>query len=288
LTKENQDLKQYEECLEYSGQVSEGLKKGAEYVGRGMVKGAVKSSEWMYIGAEKLKDRINPESEARQVDPRLKKGLSAARWVSSHTVSASGYLVSKAGNASLALGRFLAPHIRHHGAKALSHIIEQSDDKSQKQMDIASELAGGTLTALGTVYSALENSSRILATNVANNTVQVLSHKYGTEVGTATENGLTAVGNSYLTVYNATALGPKSLAKRAAKTAGKVAVGVSDDVILGRPGAPSNVENREQNLTENNTNTAIKSNEENQEQNLTKNDTNTTKKSLEEKTDKAE
>ena len=42
---------------------------------------------------------------------------------------------------------------------------------------IASELAGGTLTALGTVYSALENSSRILATNVANNTVQVLSHK---------------------------------------------------------------------------------------------------------------
>ena len=72
---------------------------------------------------------------------------------------------------------FTAPHIRHHGAKALSHIIEQSDDKSQKQMDIASELAGGTLTALGTVYSALENSSRILATNVANNTVQVLSHK---------------------------------------------------------------------------------------------------------------
>ena len=72
---------------------------------------------------------------------------------------------------------FTAPHIRHHGAKALSHIIEQSDDKSQKQMDIVSELAGGTFSALGTVYSALENSSRILATNVANNTVQVLSHK---------------------------------------------------------------------------------------------------------------
>ena len=58
-------------------------------------------------GAEKVKDRINPELEHRQVDPRLKQGLSAARWVSSHTVKASGYLVSKAGDASLALGRFL-------------------------------------------------------------------------------------------------------------------------------------------------------------------------------------
>jgi hypothetical protein len=43
---------------------------------------------------------------------------------------------------------------------------------------IVSELAGGTLTALSTVYVALENSSKILATNVANNTVQVVSHKY--------------------------------------------------------------------------------------------------------------
>ena len=137
----------------------------------------VQSFFFLISGAEKLKDRINPESEPRQIDPRLKQGLSAARWVSSHTVKASGYLVTKAGIASVALGRFLAPHLRHHGAKALSHIIEQSDDKSQKQMDIASELAGGTLTALGTVYSALENSSRILATNVANNTVQVMSHK---------------------------------------------------------------------------------------------------------------
>ncbi len=69
------DLKEYDECLEYSAQVSDSLIKGAEAMGRGMVKGAIKSSEWMYIGAEKLKDRIVPESTARQVDPRLKTGL---------------------------------------------------------------------------------------------------------------------------------------------------------------------------------------------------------------------
>lgn len=171
------ELKEYDECLEYSSQVSAGLIKGAEVVGRGMVKGAIKSSEWMYIGAEKLKDKINPENQPKEVDPRLKKSLGAARWISGYTVKASGFLVSKAGAASVALGRFLAPHVKNQSAKALSYIIEQSDEKSQKQLDIASELASGTLTALSTVYSALENSSRILATNIANNTVQVVSHK---------------------------------------------------------------------------------------------------------------
>lgn len=49
-----------------------------------------------------------------------------------------------------------------------------------------------------------------------------------------TENALTAAGNTYLTVYNTAALGPKALAKRAVKTTGKVAVGVSEEIILGQ------------------------------------------------------
>ena len=49
-----------------------------------------------------------------------------------------------------------------------------------------------------------------------------------------------------MTVYNTTALGPKSLAKRAVKTTGKAAMGVSDDVILGRTVAPSSGEETNQ------------------------------------------
>lgn len=39
-----------------------------------------------------------------------------------------------------------------------------------------------------------------------------------------TENALSAAGNTYLTVYNAAALGPKGLAKRVVKNTGKVLV----------------------------------------------------------------
>ena len=36
---QNEDLKQYDDCLEYSSQISSGLIMGAEMVGKGMVKG---------------------------------------------------------------------------------------------------------------------------------------------------------------------------------------------------------------------------------------------------------
>ena len=88
--------------------------------------GAIKSSEWMYIGASKLKNHINPENEPRQVNPKLKATLGAAKWVTSHTVKASGYLVSKAGAATVALGQFLAPHIKNHSSQILITRIQRS------------------------------------------------------------------------------------------------------------------------------------------------------------------
>ena len=91
--------------------------------------------------------------------------------------------VSKAGMATLALGRFLAPHIQKGGVKALSHFVEQSEEKSQKQMKIVSEVASGSVAAVSTVYMALENSSKILAKNIGENTVEVVKHRYGTEAG---------------------------------------------------------------------------------------------------------
>ena len=54
-------------------------------------------------------------------------------------------------------------------------------------------------TAISTVYVALENSSKILAKNIANNTVDIVQHKYGTEVGQVTDHALSAAGNTYLT-----------------------------------------------------------------------------------------
>ena len=42
---------------------------------------------------------------------------------------------------------------------------------------VAGEVASGTLAAVSTLYMALENSSKILSKNIANNTVMIVSHK---------------------------------------------------------------------------------------------------------------
>ena len=55
--------------------------------------------------------------------------------------------------------------------------------------------------------------------------------RYGAEVGNLTENALSTAGNTYLTVYNAAALGPKGLAKRVVKNTGRVLVNAEPEQL---------------------------------------------------------
>ena len=44
-----------------------------------MVKGAVKTSEYLFHGTEYVKQHVTPEATAREVDPKLRQGLEVAR-----------------------------------------------------------------------------------------------------------------------------------------------------------------------------------------------------------------
>ena len=85
-----------------------------------------------------------------------------------------------------------------------------------------------------TILFKLFHTSEEQSTDYHNEHDDNFNFRYGNEVGTATENALTTAGNAYLTAYNTTALAPKALVKRAAKTTGKLAVGVPEEAILGR------------------------------------------------------
>jgi len=191
-----------------------------------MVKGAVKTSEYLFYGSEYAKQYITPEITAREVDPKLRQGLEAARWVSTGACRVSGWMVGKVGSATAALGRLAAPHIERGATRALTSLTSQSSNEASNQIAIAGEIASGTVAAVSTMYMALENSSKILAKNIANNTVMIVSHKYGTDVAAVTDAALATAGNSYLAFYNAGALGPKGIAKRAVKDTAKAAIGV--------------------------------------------------------------
>merc|ERR1719483_1546799 len=217
---------EYADYREFSSNLATGLVKGAEVVGRGMVQGAVKTSEYLYYGSEYAKQYITPEETTREVDPNVRQGLEAARWVSTGACRVSGWLVSKVGSATMTLGKLAAPHLERHATRALTSLTSGSNTEASNQLAIAGEIASGTVAAVSTMYLALENSSKILAKNIANNTVIIVSHKYGTDMAEATDAALATAGNSYLTFYNAGALGPKGIAKRAVKDTAKAAIGV--------------------------------------------------------------
>ena len=86
--------------------------------------------------------------------------------------------MSKVGSATVALGRLAAPHIERGATHALTSLTSQSSNEASNQLAIAGEIASGTVAAVSTMYMALENSSKILAKNIANNTVMIVSHKY--------------------------------------------------------------------------------------------------------------
>ena len=55
--------------------------------------------------------------------------------------------------------------------------------------------------------------------------------RYGPEAGSLTENALSTAGNTYLTVYNTAALGPKGLAKRVVKNTGRALVNADPEQL---------------------------------------------------------
>lgn len=222
--------REYAEYREFSSSLAAGLVSGAELVGRGMVRGAVKTSEYLHHGSEYAKQHIVPEG-ARVVDPKVAAGLETARWVSTGACRVSGWLVSRVGSATAALGKVLAPHLERGATRALTHFSSQSSVESGQQIAIAGEIASGTVAAVSTMFLALENSSKILAKNIANNTVMIVSHKYGTDMAAATDAAFATAGNSYQTFYNVGALGAKGIAKRAVKDTAKAAIGVDQSEV---------------------------------------------------------
>lgn len=205
----------------FSETLSRGIVTGAEYLSAGLVKGAALSSDLLHKGAVKAKDRLRPEDYPVAVDPRVQEGLRLAREASGMALKATGYLVKKLGDLTLALGRHLAPHIREQGSKLLTTAFNRDSKEAKDTIDGILTVAAGGLQGFSTVYMGLESAARILAQSLSSETVNIVDHKYGKEAGEVVSNTVNAIGNLALTTHNVHSLGIKSVAKRTAKDTGK-------------------------------------------------------------------
>lgn len=216
-----QQVSEGEEQASTSTMISKGLLTAAEYITWGVEKGAEKASSLMKMGSEKLRARLAPEESPKQIDPKVQKGIEYVRVGSHVAVKVSSFIVTKLGQATMALAREAAPHIRKQGEKYLPKSLKEQSSDGKSTMDGVIEVAASGLKGFGTVFMGLEGAAKVLGKNLANETVNVVSHKYGKDAGQLTEHTLYSAGNIAMTAYNANHLGVKAIAKRAAKDTGK-------------------------------------------------------------------
>ncbi|XP_064637689.1 spartin-like [Lineus longissimus] len=208
-----------------SEKISAGLVSAAEWISWGLEKGAEKTGELLKKGSTKLKEQIQPEGEPSKIDPRVQEGMKYVRKASHTAVEVTSFVVTKLGEATVALGRKAAPHLKKQGVKLLPESWTKTDTVDGKsRLDDALVVASGGLQSFATIFMSLEVAARALARSIASETVRIVNHKYGKDAGGLTDQVLYSAGNIAMATRNANCLGIKAIAKRAAKDTGHALV----------------------------------------------------------------
>merc|ERR1712020_290688 len=156
---------------------------------------------------DKSQEKMNKAEEDAKVGKVMKGSVEVAKTATTATVKVSGFVADRVGTLTKSLASYLAQ-------KATPSSNSVGDKKKSGAMAYLVDAARGGLIGNGTVYNGLETSAKVLGNNVKQNSVKVVSHKYGGEAGTA-------AGNAAMTYMNVQSLGVKGLVKKTAKQTGK-------------------------------------------------------------------
>ncbi|CAF1104074.1 unnamed protein product [Didymodactylos carnosus] len=124
--------------------------------------------------------------------------------------------VSKVGSMTLGLARTFAPQFgkvqKKKNTDGTEEIVKLSGVRG---------IGHAGLTSFSIAYESCENAAKHLATSLADESISVVKHKYGEDASILTENAMYAVGNTALTTYQMSSLGPKAIAKKVVKQTAK-------------------------------------------------------------------
>ncbi|XP_021960959.1 spartin isoform X2 [Folsomia candida] len=200
------------------------IAEGAEVVSRGLIAGASKTSNLIDRGAAFINSKIEPAREKSVIKPEVKAGMKTAKTVSGKAVQVSGFIVTQVGRGTIALGRYMAPHVHKASTKFLVRASGLDEKEASDRVDSVLEVTTGAVVGFGTVYFGLEHAARTLVSSLATNSVSVVQHRYGDEAGELAGDTAATAGNAALTAWNAKNLAPKAVAKRVAKDTGRLVI----------------------------------------------------------------
>ncbi|XP_023018570.2 spartin [Leptinotarsa decemlineata] len=206
---------------DYSTRISTKLVDGAWFVSQGLIRGAQKAGDFMNRTTPKVINNLQSTERPANIPPSLSRGMEIAQTATGKAAQITEFVAEKVGCATVRLGQFLAPHIQKQGTRLLSSGFHMSEQEASDKMKGALTVAAGAVEGFSTIYRGLETSACILGTNLKENTVKIVEHRYGYPASTLTGDTLTTVGNVVTVAHNAKILTPKGFMKRTIKNTGK-------------------------------------------------------------------
>lgn len=161
-----------------SQQVSKHIVTAADCIAKGLVRGAEKTGELMMKSTPYIISKLKPAPESPPpVSQSLQTTVGVAKGVTNVAVGVTGWVAGKVGSASVAIGRFLAPHIQHQGANLLQKTCGYDQQQANCKMEGAFTLAAGAMEGFSTIVDGLEKSAAILGNSLSENSVKIIEHK---------------------------------------------------------------------------------------------------------------
>ncbi|KAG0422721.1 hypothetical protein HPB47_001489 [Ixodes persulcatus] len=159
--------------------------RGSEMLSKGLNRGAVLTSEALRMGAVRLKQYLQPSAGPVPVDPRIKQGMELLRNVTGSVRGVSEIVVNKVGDLAVALGQRVAKNVACEGCVATT-----SGAGAGGTMNDVFVIASGGVRGVSTLYMGLENAAKTLASSLANETVQIVGHKYGQDAAQVVDHAI--------------------------------------------------------------------------------------------------
>ncbi|KAH8310549.1 hypothetical protein KR044_001893, partial [Drosophila immigrans] len=209
-----------------SEQVSQHIVCAADFIARNLVKGAEKTGGLMMRTTPYLISKITPAAPdaQTQVPSSVQTGVEVAQKVTHAAAGVTGWIAGKVGTAAVAVGGYLAPHVQTQGSKLLQRGFGYDSTQADSAMEGAMTIAAGAVEGVSTVFDGLETSAKILGTNLSQNSVKIIEHKYGASAGNVACTTFDTVGNAFVISQNVNYITPKGLAKKLVKKTGEAVV----------------------------------------------------------------
>uniref|UniRef100_A0A0N4ZU33 Inheritance of peroxisomes protein 1 n=1 Tax=Parastrongyloides trichosuri TaxID=131310 RepID=A0A0N4ZU33_PARTI len=190
----------------FSEKIAKFFIKGGDKIAGGIYSTAEKASNIIQKTGEKHRNIIQPKDNPSNINPVVK-----------HSV----FYIHKGSKMFAKVTRSLLDAIGDMGVKVGGGIASTISGNNPSRITSGTfNIIGGGVTGVSTVWMSLENASKILFRNIADETVESVRYKYGEDAAETTHKAVYAAGHSTLAGFQLWDLGPRSVAGRMARKAG--------------------------------------------------------------------